>query len=154
MAKKYWLLKSEPSSYSIDDLKRDGKTDWTGVRNYQARNTMRDSMQKGDLALYYHSGTNETAVVGTCEIASDAIPDKSAWDSKGHYFDPKSSPANPIWFCREIKFKQKFKEPLLLADLRNIKGLEKMVLLQKGSRLSVQPVSEKEWEIIMGKIKN
>ena len=149
MEKKYWLLKSEPSSYSIDDLKRDGKTDWTGVRNYQARNTMRDSMTKGDLAFYYHSSTEETGIAGVCEIASDAIPDKTAWDEKGHYFDPKSSPANPIWFCREVKFKQKFKEVIALADLRNIKGLEKMVLLQKGSRLSVQPVTEKEWEIIM-----
>ncbi len=149
MAKNYWLLKSEPSSYSIDDLKRDGKTDWTGVRNYQARNTMRDSMTKGDLAFYYHSSADEIGIAGVCEIISDAIPDKTAWDEKGHYFDQKSSPANPIWFCREVKFKQKFKEVVALSDLRNIKGLEKMVLLQKGSRLSVQPVTEKEWEIIM-----
>ena len=153
MAKQYWLLKSEPSAYSIDDLKRDGKTEWTGVRNYQARNTMRDSMKNGDLAFYYHSGDG-SAIVGTCEITTHAIPDKTAWDEKGHYFDAKSSPMNPIWFCREIKFKQKFKTPLLLSDLRNIKGLEKMVLLQKGSRLSVQPVSEKEWEVIMRKIQN
>jgi predicted RNA-binding protein with PUA-like domain len=151
MAKQYWLLKSEPSSYSIDDLKRDGKTDWTGVRNYQARNTMRDSMSKGDLAFYYHSSTEGTGIAGVCEIASDAIPDITAWDAKSDYYDAKSSPANPIWFCREVKFKQKFKEVILLADLRNMKGLEKMVLLQKGSRLSVQPVSEKEWEIIMKK---
>ncbi len=151
MAKNYWLLKSEPSSYSIDDLKRDGKTDWTGVRNYQARNTMRDSMKKGDLAFYYHSSTDETGIAGVCEIASDAIPDKTAFDSKSDYYDPKSSPANPTWFCREVKFKQKFKEPILLSDLRNMKDLEKMVLLQKGSRLSVQPVSEKEWEVIMKK---
>ncbi|MEP7234951.1 MAG: EVE domain-containing protein [Ignavibacteriota bacterium] len=152
MAKQYWLLKSESSSYSIDDLKRDGKTEWTGVRNYQARNTMRDLMSKGDLAFYYHSG-EETAIVGTCEIITDKIPDQTAWDASGHYFDAKSSPANPIWFCREIKFKQKFKEPMTLSDLRNVKGLEKMVLLQKGSRLSVQPVSEKEWDIIMKKAK-
>ena len=148
----YWLLKSEPNKYSWDMLVADGRTHWNGVRNYQARNTMRDLMHKGDLAFYYHSG-DETAIVGTCEITTDAIPDKTAWDAKGHYFDQKSSPANPIWFCREVKFKQKFKEPLTLSDLRNIKGLEKMVLLQKGSRLSVQPVSEKEWEIIIGKIK-
>ena len=153
MAKQYWLLKTEPSSYSIDDLKRDGKTDWTGVRNYQARNTMRDLMSKGDLAFFYHSSTDETGIVGVCEITTDAIADKTAFDPKGHYFDEKATPANPIWFCREIKFKQKFKEPMLLSDLRNIKGLEKMVLLQKGSRLSVQPVSEKEWEIIMMKAK-
>ena len=148
MAKNYWLLKSEPTAYSIDDLKKDGKSDWTGVRNYQARNTMRDLMTKGDLAFYYHSG-DDTAIVGICEIASDAIPDTTAWDSKGHYFDPKSSPTNPIWFCRVVKFKQKLKRALTLADLRNVKGLEKMVLLQKGSRLSVQPVTEAEWVIIM-----
>lgn len=153
MAKNYWLLKSEPSAYSIDDLKRDGKTDWTGVRNYQARNIMRDAMQKGDLAFYYHSSTDETGIAGICEIASEAIPDKTAWDSKSDYYDPKSSPGNPIWFCREVKFRQKFKAPVLLSDLRTIKGLEKMILLQKGSRLSVQPVSEVEWEIIMKKTK-
>jgi predicted RNA-binding protein with PUA-like domain len=149
MAKQYWLLKSEPSSYSIDDLKRDDKTDWTGVRNYQSRNTMRDLMKKGDLAFFYHSSADETGIAGICEIASDAIPDNSALDPKADHFDPKSNPVNPTWICREVKFNQKFKELILLSDLRNVKGLEKMVLLQKGGRLSVQPVTEKEWEIIM-----
>lgn len=153
MGKQYWLLKTEPTAYSIDDLKRDGKTEWTGVRNYQARNTMRDSMSKGDLAFFYHSSADETGIVGVCEITTNAIPDKTAFDPKGHYFDEKATPENPIWFCREIKFKEKFKTPLLLSDLRTIKGLEKMVLLQKGSRLSVQPVSQKEWEIIIKKAK-
>ncbi|MDP4221340.1 MAG: EVE domain-containing protein, partial [Bacteroidota bacterium] len=130
------------------DMKRDGKTQWTGVRNYQARNTLRDLMKKGDLALFYHSSSDVTGIVGTCEITSDALPDPTAWDSKDSHYDAKSSPANPIWYCREVKFKQKFKQPISLSDLRNIKGLEKMVVLQKGSRLSVQPVTEKEWELI------
>src|SRR5690242_8308181 len=108
MAKQYWLLKSEPSAYSIDDLKRDGRTEWTGIRNYQARNTLRDLMKKGDLAFYYHSSSDEIGIVGICEIASDALPDKTAWDTKDGHYDPKSSPANPIWFCREVKFKKKF----------------------------------------------
>ena len=153
MAKNYWLLKSEPTSYSIDDLKRDGDTDWGGVRNYQARNTLRDSMQKGDLAFFYHSSADIIGIMGIAEIASEAHPDPSAMDDKDSHYDPKSSPANPIWFSRTIKFKKKFAEPITLAELRNIKGLEKMFLLQKGSRLSVQPVMEKEWEIVMKKVK-
>jgi predicted RNA-binding protein with PUA-like domain len=145
----YWLIKSEPSSYSIDDLKRDSTTDWGGVRNYTARNTLRDTMKKGDQVFFYHSSADEIGIVGIAEIASDAKPDKTGWDPKDHHYDPKSSPANPIWFSRDVKFKKKFKKTLLLSELRNIKGLEKMVLLQKGARLSVQPVTEKEWDIII-----
>ncbi len=144
----YWLLKSEPNSYSIDDLKNDKSTEWGGVRNYQARNTLRDSMEKGDLAFFYHSSTDEPAIVGICEIASEAIPDSSAFDSKDSHHDPKSSPNNPIWYARKVKFKTKFKTPITLTQLRAVKGLKKMVLLQKGSRLSIQPVTETEWEII------
>ncbi|MEI8134794.1 MAG: EVE domain-containing protein [bacterium] len=147
MAKHHWLLKSEPSAYSIDDLKSDGSTEWTGVRNYQARNTLRDLMKKGDQAFYYHSA-DETAIVGICEITSDALPDPTAWDKEDSHYDAKSSPANPIWYCRKVKFKKKLKKALTLSDLRGLKGLEKMVLLQKGSRLSVQPVRAEEWEII------
>ncbi|HET9135867.1 MAG TPA: EVE domain-containing protein [Candidatus Kapabacteria bacterium] len=144
----YWLLKTEPTSYSIDDLERDGKTDWTGVRNYAARNFLRDSMSKGDLAFFYHSSADVIGIVGIAEISSDAQPDPTAWDKKDSHFDPKSSPANPIWYSRDIKFKKKFKNPILLSDLRNVKGLDKMILLQKGSRLSVQPVTEKEWDVV------
>ena len=152
MAKRYWLLKSEPTSYSIDDLRRDTSVDWTGVRNYQARNSMRDLMTKGDLAFFYHSSSDQIGIVGICEITSEAIPDTSAFDPKDHHFDTKSSPLNPTWICRKIAFKKKLKNPLSLADLRNIKGLEKMVLLQKGSRLSVQPVTDVEWQIVMKNI--
>ncbi|HYM19751.1 MAG TPA: EVE domain-containing protein [Candidatus Kapabacteria bacterium] len=153
MEKKYWLLKTEPTSYGIDDLARDKTTDWGGVRNYTARNTIRDLMTKGDLAFFYHSSTDVPAIVGVAEIASDAHPDPSAMDFKDDHFDPKSSPSNPIWFSRTIKFKQKFKSPISLTELRNVKGLEKMFLLQKGSRLSVQPVTEKEWDVVMKKAK-
>ena len=144
----YWLLKSEPNAYSIDDLKNDKSTEWGGVRNYQARNTLRDSMEKGDPAFFYHSSTDEPAIVGICEIASEAIADTSALDKKDSHHDPKSNPANPIWYARTVKFKKKFKSPITLTQLREIKGLEKMVLLQRGSRLSVQPVSEAEWNVI------
>jgi len=147
--KQYWLLKSEPTAYSIDDLARDKKTDWTGVRNFQARNTLRTLMQDGDQAFFYHSSADPTGIAGICEISGEALPDQSAWDKKDDHYDPKSSPANPLWYCRTVKFVKKFKEVIPLADLRNTKGLEKMVLLQKGSRLSVQPVTEKEWEVIM-----
>lgn len=148
MAKHYWLLKSEPSAYSIDDLKRDGSTDWTGVRNFQARNTLRDAMQKGDRAFFYHSSSDPTGIAGICEIASDAHPDPTAFDKDDDHFDPKSSPAKPMWFSRTVKFMKKFKDVIPLADLRDTKGLEKMALLQKGSRLSVQSVTESEWEIV------
>ena len=151
--KQYWLLKSEPTSYGIDNLQKDKQTDWTGVRNFQARNTLRDGMQKGDLAFFYHSSTDPTGIVGIAEIASDAHPDPTAFDEKDSHFDPKSSPSKPMWFSRTVKFVKKFKEVVPLADLRNTKGLEKMVLLQKGSRLSVQPVTEKEWEVIMKLVK-
>jgi predicted RNA-binding protein with PUA-like domain len=144
----YWLLKSEPTSYSIDDLARDKQTDWGGVRNYQARNTIRDSMSKGDLAFFYHSSSDVIGIVGICEIASDAHPDETAFIAKDHHFDPKASPANPIWFSRTVKFKKKLKAPITLAELKSVKGLEKMVLLQRGSRLSIQPVTQAEWDII------
>lgn len=148
--RQYWLLKSEPTCYSFDDLKRDKSTEWTGVRNYQARNLIRDGMQKGDLALFYHSSADPTAIVGICEIVSDPIPDATAWDKDDDHYDPKSSPDNPIWYARKVKYVKPLKEALTLQDARKIKGLEEMVLLQRGSRLSVQPVSEKEWKIITG----
>ncbi len=147
--KQYWLLKSEASSYSFDDLKRDKSTLWTGVRNYQARNTMRDSMKVGDLAFFYHSSSDPTGIVGICQITSAAIADESALDPKDHHYDPKSTPENPIWYCVEVTYKKALKKVLTLDELKKISGLEKMVLLQKGSRLSVQPVTEEEWNLIV-----
>ena len=144
----YWLLKSEPTAYSIDDLKRDKSTAWTGIRNYQARNYMRDSMKPGDMALFYHSNADPAAIVGICEIASTAFPDESAFDPKDSHFDPKATDANPIWCAVEVKYVRHLKKPISLDEARKIKGLEKMILLQKGSRLSVMPVTEKEWKVI------
>jgi len=148
MAKQYWLLKTDAESYSIDDLKRDGTTAWTGVRNYQARNYMRDEMKAGDMALFYHSNTDIPGIVGICEIASGPIPDDTAFDPKDSHFDPKATDANPIWCAVEVKYVKHLKKPIPLEDLRKTKGLEGMKLLQKGSRLSITPVTEKEWKII------
>ena len=146
--RKYWLLKSEPTSYSFTDLERDGSTDWTGVRNYQARNSIRDDMQPGDGVLFYHSG-GESSIVGIAEIDSKPHLDETALDPNDDHYDPKSTPENPIWMSVTVKFKKKLKQPITLADAKKIHGLEKMVLLQKGSRLSVQPVSEAEWNVIV-----
>jgi len=148
--RQYWLLKSEPTCYSFDDLKRDGSTPWTGIRNYQARNYMKDQMRPGDRALFYHSSADPTAIVGICEVVSTAIADETAMDPKDDHYDPKATPQNPIWYCVEVKYVKPLKEPITLQEARKMKGLEKMVLLQKGSRLSVQPVTEEEWKIITG----
>ena len=144
----YWLLKSDAESYSIDDLKRDGTTPWTGVRNYTARNFMRDQMKVGDKALFYHSNADPPGVAGICEIASAPIADETALDPKDSHFDPKSTPANPIWMCVEVKYVKHLKRAIPIDELRKTKGLEKMVILQKGSRLSITPVTEKEWKIV------
>lgn len=147
MSKQFWLIKSEPTAYSIDDLKRDGTADWGGVRNYTARNFLRDSMQKGDLAFYYHSSCDVPGIYGIAEIASDAHPDPTALDSSDDHFDPKSTPDKPIWYSRTVKFKKALKTPVTLTDIKKTKGLENMALIRL-SRLSVGPVTEKEWEII------
>lgn len=148
---KYWLLKSEPGCFSIDDLAASPRqtTMWDGVRNYQARNFIR-SMQKGDLALFYHSVTG-TDIVGLAEITSrEAYPDPTQWDPEAGHFDPASSHDKPRWFVADVTFRRKFKNPLPLALLREIPELGAMELLRKGSRLSVQPVSEDEFKTIMG----
>jgi predicted RNA-binding protein with PUA-like domain len=150
MARSYWLVKSEPDVFSFDDLLARPKktTHWDGVRNFQARNTLRDKMKKGDLVFFYHSSADPTAIVGVAEVAKEGYPDHSAFDAKDSHFDPKSDKENPTWFMVDLKAVEPFKRPVTLAELRGTKGLEKMVLLQKGSRLSVQPVAENEWEII------
>jgi predicted RNA-binding protein with PUA-like domain len=145
---KYWLIKSEPTSYSIDDLKRDKTTLWEGVRNYQARNIMTKEMKVGDLALFYHSSAEPPGALGVAEISGPAEPDPTQFDSNDSHYDPKATPSKPIWYCVRVKFKQKFGRQVSLSELRTQKGLEKMVLLQKGSRLSVQPVTEKEFKIV------
>lgn len=147
----YWLFKSEPDAFSIDDLKAmKGRRDhWDGIRNYQARNLMRDEMKKGDLGFFYHSSCKVPGVVGVVEVVKEAYPDHTAHNPKEKYYDPKSSEENPRWFMVDVKFKQKFKEIVTLESLRQINALGDMVLLRKGSRLSIQPVSKKEWNTIL-----
>lgn len=146
----YWLLKSEPSVFSIDDLSQSARqtTCWEGVRNYQARNFMR-TMVMGDQAFFYHSNADPPSIVGIVKIVRAAYPDHFSWDSQSKYFDKKSSPDNTAWSMVDVKFVKKFSAPLSLENLRTVKGLEDMELLRKGSRLSVQPVREREWKIIL-----
>jgi predicted RNA-binding protein with PUA-like domain len=149
-ARRHWLVKSEPDSFSFADLvaSPNGTTGWSGVRNYQARNFMRDGMKRGDLVFFYHSSTDPAAIVGVAEVAREAYPDPTAFDAKDPAFDPKSRKDEPIWMMVDIKAVAPLARPLALGELRDVKGLEKMVLLQKGSRLSVQPVTPEEWDII------
>lgn len=145
----FWLLKSEPESYSIDQFAKDKKTLWTGVRNYLARNYMVTSMIPGDQFLFYHSNAEITGVVGTGEIARVGQPDPSAQDEKSDYYDPKASYDHPIWFCAEVKFKSKFPRAVTLAEIRATESLSKMALLAKGQRLSIQSVSREDFERIV-----
>ncbi len=148
--RRYWLVKSEPDVFSFDDLLARPKrtTHWDGVRNYQARNTMRDDMKKGDLVFFYHSSADPTEIAGIAEVVREGYPDPTALDPKDSHFDPKSKADAPSWYMVDLKAVEKLTRPITLAELRTMKGLEKMTLLQKGSRLSVQPVTEQEWKII------
>jgi predicted RNA-binding protein with PUA-like domain len=148
---KFWLVKTEPESFSIQDLARarNQTTSWDGVRNYQARNFLRDQMQPGDGVLFYHSSSDPPAVVGTARVVRAGYPDPTAWDPSDSHYDPKSTPAAPRWFMVDLKLEQIFPEPLPLARLRSIPALREMELLKKGSRLSVQPVRESEFEAIL-----
>ena len=147
----YWLMKSEPDVFSINDLmKRPGKTEpWDGVRNYQARNMLRDEMKKGDLAFLYYSSCEVPGIAGIMEIAKEGYPDPAAFKLKHKYYDPKSKPDNPVWYLVDVKFKRKFRRIITLTELRDKKPLQKMKLLQRGNRLSVMPVTKKEWNIIL-----
>jgi predicted RNA-binding protein with PUA-like domain len=149
-ARRYWLVKSEPDAFSFDDLMAspDRTTCWDGVRNYQARNTMRDDMKRGDLVLFYHSSTEPAAIVGIAEVVREAYPDHTAFDEEDPHFDPKSRRDAPTWVMVDLRAVERLARPITLAELRGLPGLEKMTLLQKGSRLSVQPVTAKEWEIV------
>ena len=148
---KYWLMKTEPTTYSIEDLEKESNqtTCWEGVRNYQARNLLRDDIQEGDRVLFYHSACKEPAVVGTAIVSRPGYPDSHAFDKRSKYYDAKSDPENPRWFMVDVKLEQKFDAPVTLASLREKASLKEMVLLQKGSRLSVQPVKKKEFDIVL-----
>ncbi len=147
----FWLMKTEPELFSIDDLAAapNQTSYWHGVRNYQARNFMRDQMQLGDRVLVYHSNANPSCVVGTATIARTSYPDHTAWDPKDPYFDPKSDPENPRWFMVDIQLESKFSTPQSLEMLRAVPKLADMVLLRKGTRLSIQPVTKQEFSIIV-----
>lgn len=147
--KRYWLMKSEPGVYSIAHLQRDGKTCWDGVRNYQARNFMRDDMRLGDGVLFYHSNAQPMGIYGVAEVVREGYPDHTAVDPSDTHYDPKSDPANPTWMMVDIGYVGTFKVPITLATLKKTLGLEKMLVIQRGSRLSVQPVTPKEWDIVM-----
>lgn len=148
MTKNYWLMKSEPGAYSIDDLKRDKQTFWNGVRNFQARNFLRDSIKKGDLVFFYHSNAEPSGIVGVAEVVREGYPDASAFDPKDIHFDSASKREKPTWYGVDIKFVEKFSHLLSLEELKKVKGLETMLLLKRGQRLSVQPVTEEEWIVV------
>ncbi len=148
---KYWLMKSEPDAFGIDDLaKCPGKKDhWDGIRNYQVRNMMRDEMKKGDEALFYHSNCKEPGIVGIMKVVKEAYPDFTAFDPKSKYYDPKSDPANPRWLMVDVKLVRIFKRTVSLQELKNYKTLEDMLILRRGNRLSVTPVTKKQWDYIL-----
>ncbi len=150
MAHAYWLMKSEPSAFSIQDLRKahNRTTSWDGVRNFQARNFMR-AMKKGDQVLFYHSNADPPAVMGIAEVVKEAYPDDTAFDRTDKHYDPRSRPAKPLWDMVDIKLVRSFPRPVGLDRLRQEPRLRKMELLRKGSRLSVQPVRPDEWQIVL-----
>lgn len=153
---KYWLMKNEPEDYSIDDLMAapDQTTTWDGVRNYQVRNFMRDEMNPGDMAFFYHSNCAVPGIVGTMEIVSEAYPDHTAFDPSAKYYDSKSDPENPRWLMVDVQFRRKLDNMVSLADLRAEKSLVEMRVLQRGNRLSVTPVTLAQWNRILEMAEN
>ena len=146
----YWLMKSEPDTYSIDDLERDGREMWDGIRNYQARNMMRDDMQVGDEAFFYHSACKVPAIVGVMTIASEPYPDPTQFDPESKYYDPKSSEEEPRWCLVDVEFVQKLERPVTLSELRTYPELDGMILLRRGNRLSITPVDKSHRDFILG----
>ncbi|OGT18774.1 MAG: EVE domain-containing protein [Gammaproteobacteria bacterium RBG_16_57_12] len=147
----YWLMKSEPDVFGIDDLaQRPGQTEhWDGVRNYQARNMMRDQMRRGDRVLFYHSSCKTPGIAGIAEVVRAAYPDHTSWDARSPHYDPKSSPEQPRWLMVDVRLVRKFRRTISLEELKQHPGLKGMPLLKRGNRLSVMPVSAQEWELIL-----
>lgn len=145
----YWLFKSEPDEFSIDDLRQQKRAPWEGVRNYQARNFMRDQCRKGDIILFYHSSCKPAGVAGLAVVTKEAFDDPAQFDPKSPYYDSKSTPEKPRWQCVEVGFKEKFPRLVELSEIKASAGLKDMVLVRKGSRLSIQPVTEKEFQEIL-----
>ena len=148
----YWLMKSEPSEFSIDDLAaRPKRTEhWDGVRNYQARNMMRNDMRRGDQVLFYHSNCAEPGVVGIAKIVREAYPDHTAFDPDDPHYDPKSDPDNPRWLMVDVLFVRKLKRTISLGELKSCGELADMPLVRRGNRLSIMPVTKQQWDFILG----
>lgn len=146
---KYWLMKSEPDAFSIDDLQRKGVEPWDGVRNYQARNFMRDGMKVGDKIFFYHSNTDVPGIVGIATVASPAYPDESQFNPKSKYYDDKAKREEPRWMLVDVKFERKFERTISLDEMKNLDELAEMPLVRKGNRLSVMPVAKHDWDIIL-----
>ena len=142
-------MKSEPDVYGIDDLAREGSDHWEGVRNYQARNFMRDDMRVGDRVLFYHSNAKPPGVAGLARVSKRAYPDFTAWDPKHKYFDSKTDPDNPRWMMVDVRFEERFDEVVSLAELKEAAGLEDMMVIKKGMRLSIQPVTRDEYRAVV-----
>ena len=149
----YWLLKSEPETFGIDDLKTcpNKTTHWDGVRNYQARNLLRDGMQRADLAFFYHSNCAEPGIAGVVKIVEPGYPDHTAFDADDDHFDPQSDPAKPRWYMVDVQFQRKFKRVISLAELKKYSNgaLKGLTVLQRGNRLSITPVSATHWKFIL-----
>ncbi|HUP02180.1 MAG TPA: EVE domain-containing protein [Gemmatimonadota bacterium] len=148
MPKKHWLFKSEPSTYSIEDLERDGTTEWWGIRNYKVRNFMRDEMRTGDGVLFYHSSTDVLGVYGLAEVVSAAHPDSKQFEKGHRYHDPDSDPNDPTWWCVDIGHVATFDAPVTRDRLKSTPGLEAMAVLRRGMRLSITPVTREEFEVV------
>src|SRR5688572_10945917 len=146
--RRYWLFKSEPMCYSIDDLARDKKTHWNGVRNYQARNMLRDEVQVGDGVFFYHSNADPPAITGTAEVVKAGYPDFTQFDPEDQHYDEKADPDNPTWYMVDIKFLRKFPRPVGREKLSGDEATKTMTVLAKGSRLSILPVTETEWNAV------
>lgn len=144
----YWLAKTEPEVYSIDDLARDGETEWDGVRNYQVRNFMRDRMKPGEQILIYHSNTKPLGVYGIAEVAGPAHPDSTQFDAKSKYYDEGSDPDDPRWWCPDFRYVETLKTPVTRDSIKETPGLENINVTKRGMRLSVMPVTKKEFDII------
>ena len=144
-----WLMKSEPDTYSIDDLECDGREMWDGIRNYQARNMMRDDMRVGDDVFFYHSNCKEPGIVGLARVVSEPYPDPTQFDPESKYYDPKSNEDEPRWLLRDIEFVRKLGRTITLAELKEYPDLEGMILLRRGNRLSIMPVSDEHWDLIL-----
>lgn len=148
MAKRYWLMKSSPANYSIQDLEREGKDHWDGVRNYTARNFMRDDMKVGDLVLFHHSNAKPPGVAGIASVCREGYPDHTAFDRKSKYYDPKSDKDDPRWIMVDLEFVERFGEVVSMDEMRDTKGLGELPLLQRGQRLSIMPITARQFQIV------